>query len=61
MALFERLWDIGIEPVFFDEVLFDPKENRYQEVPVGNDRGDLTGISGTVMCEYISAGEAPPE
>ena len=61
VALFERLWDIGIEPVFFDEVLFDPKENRYQEVPVGNDRGDLTGISGTVMREYISAGEAPPE
>ena len=61
VALFEKLGDIGIEPVFFDEVLFDPKENRYQEVPVGTDRGGLMGISGTVMREYISAGEAPPE
>ena len=60
-ALFEKLGDIGIEPVFFDEVVFDPREKRYREVHRGEDTTRVKKISGTVIRQYLLEGKAPPE
>jgi len=59
--LFERLEDIGIDPLFFDEVVFDSAKNRYMELPPEISSEGLNSISGTVIREYISRNEAPPD
>lgn len=61
MALFEKLGDIGIKPVFFNQVVYDPNGNRYRELQPGEDRSKMRDISGTEVRAYITAGEAPPE
>jgi ATP sulfurylase len=60
-ALFEKLGDIGIEPLFFDEVIFDFNKNQYREVHSGAEGGEQSRISGTAIRRYIAGGEAPPE
>ena len=60
-TLFDKLGNIGIEPVFFDEVVFDSKQSRYREVCPGDDAPGLSRISGTVIREYLLDGKAPPE
>jgi pyruvate kinase len=60
-ALFDRLGNIGIEPVFFDEVVFDPKENLYREVSPTADKSAVKSISGTAIRDLIVNGETPPE
>jgi ATP sulfurylase len=60
-ALFEKLGDVGIEPVFFDEVVFDPREDQYREVRLGEDTGLVNRISGTMIRQYLHEGKAPPE
>ena len=60
-TLFDKLGDIGIEPVFFDEVVFDPKENCYREVGPAQDKSGLSRISGTAIRNHIVNGESPPE
>ena len=47
--------------MFFDEVRFDPTEDRYLEVPGRSGTQELLSISSIVMHEYISAGNQPPE
>lgn len=60
-ALFEKLGDIGIEPVFFDQVAFDQEKNRYLEVPYGTEDKGLRSISGSAIRQYIANGQTPPE
>ena len=61
MALFDRVGDIGITPVFFDEVAFDAGDNSYREVEAGEDGPSLQRISGMEIRRYIAKGQAPPE
>ena len=51
-ALFESLGDLGIQPVFFDAVGYNPETGNYEA-----DRGQpLTMISGTEVREALRAG-----
>jgi len=59
-SLFNELGDIGIEPVFFDEVVFDPKNNTYCEIKSSEDKSQFSRISGTAIRDYIVNGESPP-
>lgn len=60
-ALFDKLGDIGIKPVFFNEVVFDPREGRYREIGDGEDTTLVRQISGTLIRKYLQDGTAPPE
>ena len=56
--LFDKLGDIGIEPVFFDEIGYHPQHNTYE--PAGS--GDtVKSISGTEIREAIRSNQALPE
>ena len=59
-ALFEKLGDIGIEPVFFNEVVFDPLMGQCREIRHGEDTALVKQISGTVIRQYLLEGKAPP-
>jgi ATP sulfurylase len=56
-ALFDSLGDIGIEPVFFDEVGYDPQSERYVELT--KSRG-AASISGTEIRRAITEGMRLP-
>lgn len=56
--LFEDLDDIGITPLFFDAVGYDPKAERY--VPMTGGDG-LEAISGTRIREALIGGDALPD
>jgi pyruvate kinase len=56
-ALFDTLGDVGIEPVFFDEVGYDVQSERYVEV--SKSRGAAT-ISGTDIRRAINEGVRLP-
>ncbi len=58
--LFEQLGDIGITPIFFDEVYYCAQCGQYVE---GCKHGDQTkfSISGTDGREIIQSGEIPPD
>ncbi len=56
-VLFERLGDIGIEPVFFDAVGYDIKSERYIELRAGK---TVRPISGTEIRRALMAGEVLP-
>jgi ATP sulfurylase len=56
--LFETLGDIGIEPVVFDTVGYDPAADRYGPVD-GSDR--FLEISGTRIRKALQSGEKLPE
>ena len=56
--LFDRLGDIGIEPVFFDAIGYHPQHNAYE--PVDSD-GTVKSISGTEIREAIRSNQTLPE
>jgi pyruvate kinase len=56
-ALFDSLGDIGIEPVFFDAVGYDPEAGTYScEKTVAT-----RNISGTQVCQALQSGEPLPD
>lgn len=57
--LFKSLHGLGIEPVFFDNVYYDKKDQRYVEL--STERDDLLTISGTHVREIFKRGERPEE
>jgi ATP sulfurylase len=59
--LFDKLGDIGIEPMYFDDVMFDQRRNEYREVRKQQETSDLKVISGTIIRQYLVDGKAPPE
>jgi pyruvate kinase len=56
-VLFDSLGDIGIEPVFFDAIGYDPSRERYIEV---SSCGTAAPISGTGIRRALRAGEPLP-
>ena len=56
-ALFEKLGDIGIEPVFFDAIGYDMQSERYIEL---NAAAGVKPISGTEIRRALMAGEVLP-
>ncbi len=59
--LFEKLGDIGIEPVFFDTVMYDETSGTYREINHGNSTAKYRKISGTEVRHYFSRRQPPPE
>lgn len=58
--IFERLGDIGIRPVFFDEVGFSQKDGCYKELEHA-DGEQLAALSGTKVREMLKQRQQPPE
>lgn len=58
-ALFERLGNIGVVPVFFDTVAYDPAASATVEAGEGG-AADLRAISGTLIRRLLSSGEPIP-
>jgi len=56
--LFDKLGDIGIEPVFFDAIGYHPQHKRYEPVDLD---GAVKSISGTEIREAIRSNQALPE
>jgi len=56
-AIFEQLGDMGIEPVFFDAIGYDTRDERYVEL---NGAKDATSISGTDVRQALSEGKMLP-
>jgi pyruvate kinase len=56
-ALFEELGDIGIEPVFFETIGYDPQRERYVEVSACE---NAAPISGTGIRRALLEGEPLP-
>lgn len=60
--LFGDLGGIGVEPVFFGRVGYDPRTNSYVEEDDGSQGGDgLEHISGTAIRDALRAGERVPD
>ena len=59
--LFMKLGDIGIEPLFFDEVVYDSREKNYREIRPSEDLTSVNRISGTAIRQHLVSGTAPPE
>ncbi len=57
-SLFEELGDIGVTPVFFEPIGYDPANDSYDRL---GRKGVLEPISGTQMRESLRAGKALPE
>ena len=57
-ALFERLGDIGVAPVFFDEIAYDSAAGAY--VPAGEAEAP-TAISGSKVRQAIAENDPLPE
>jgi len=55
--LFDKLGDIGIEPIFFDAIGYDPQSERYVDLSACK---TATPISGTEIRRALTAGEALP-
>ena len=53
--------EIGIEPVMFDELVYEKSKKRY--VPIGKvkDKTDIATVSGTKMRDMLLKGETLPE
>jgi len=56
-TLFDRLGDIGIEPVFFDAVGYDAQSERYVELSRSS---SAASISGTEIRRALTEGEVLP-
>jgi pyruvate kinase len=56
-ALFDKLGDIGIEPVFFDAIGYDAQGERYIELSLVK---GAASISGTEIRRALTEGEALP-
>lgn len=59
-ALFERLGDMGIKPIFYDAVYYCPQCGQYVE-NCTHDPKDFQHISGTQAREIFLSGGHPPE
>ena len=57
--LFKSLKGIGIEPIFFDNVYFNKKENVYMEAD--GEGENLLSISGTRVRESFLEGKKPED
>ena len=57
-SYFEKLGDIGIEPVFFDAVGYNPKSKKYEKLSTA---GTLEPISGTKMRENFQKNISLPD
>jgi len=60
-ALFENLGDLGIEPIFFDRVVYDKKQQCCCETSLNTASKHTLEISGTQVRNYILADKAPPQ
>ena len=58
--LFDSLGDIGITPVFFDEVRYCKKCKTYVE-QCKHGKGDIVDINGTVARKMLKAKKLPPD
>ena len=58
--LFRNLGDIGITPIFFNNVYFSKQSNSYVEAH-GDHTHDALSISGTKARELLRSGECPPD
>jgi ATP sulfurylase len=58
--IFDQFDDLGIDPIFFGEIGFSKKLNRYASVEEF-DRQDLLNISGTEAREMLKRNLVPPE
>jgi len=56
--LFEALPDLGVEPVFFDAIGYDPATGRYGPASEG---GEALSVSGTQLRESLRRGERLPD
>jgi ATP sulfurylase len=56
--LFRKLGDIGIMPIFFDEVGYSPKDGVYGVIV---DKGDYVKISGTQVRDSLRNGDNLPD
>jgi ATP sulfurylase len=56
-ALFDSLGDLGIEPVFFDAVGYNPETEEYEM----SDRADLLTMSGTQVREALRSEQHLPQ
>jgi len=57
-ALFEKLGDIGLTPIFFDAIGYNPKRDGYVALGAAE---TLESISGTEMRSALRAGQTLPE
>ena len=57
-ALFDRIGDIGIEPLFFEPVSYDPTAEAYL---VADEKRRTRPISGTEIRRALATGETVPE
>ena len=57
-AMFERLGDIGVAPVFFEAIGYNAASGRYEEA---TDENTLEMVSGTAAREHLRAGRALPD
>lgn len=57
MKLFDKMGDMGIEPVFFDPVGYNPTTGNYDSAA----GADILSISGTQARETLKAGKPLPE
>lgn len=60
-ALFEKLGDLGITPLYFDQVKYDTARKCYREVRPGATYPGMEEISGTAVRKYLVKGRIPPE
>tara|TARA_B100002003_G_scaffold163534_1_gene151793 strand:+ start:422 stop:2656 length:2235 start_codon:yes stop_codon:yes gene_type:complete len=60
--VFQKINDLGIEIIFFDEIVYSKSQKNYYELPKSNKKTviDNEPISGTGFREYISRSELPP-
>lgn len=56
--IFERLGNLGVAPVFFDEIGYSPSEQRYGPV---DELPDLASISGSAFRRALTSGERLPD
>lgn len=59
--LFGKLGDLNIEPLFFDEIVFDPQQNHYREIVRNEDPDQYRQISGNAIRSCILKGDMPPD
>jgi ATP sulfurylase len=60
--LFDELGDLGIKPIFFDNINYDKKLGTYISInSLGSKKKKYRSISGTEAREMLKKGISPPE
>ena len=57
--LFDAVGEIGIQPIFFDEIGYNPTTDTYE--PLSSNQGGLKVISGTVAREALRENKPLPD